>query len=180
MASVLDDPDVRERYLGLLRVGLPKHKAARELGLSYRMVAAYVAKNADFAADVKDAIGEGVDPLYERAYELALGVPCTCGGGQAEHELGRGGNRGPVVQVHLTGCRFMPPDPGMLQFMLKALQPETFGSKVQVEVEHKIDLGSAKELLELEERLRRRQQELAGGQSIIQIQPGAVRELPAG
>lgn len=177
-SSVLDDPDVRERYLGLLRVGTPKHKAAATLGLGHRMVLAYTAKNPDFAEKVADAVGEGVDPLYEKAYELALGKPCTCGGGQVEHEAGKGGNRGPVVEVHLLGCKFMPPDPGMLTFMLKALQPELFGAKVQVEVEHKVSLETVEAVLELEERLKRRQHELAGGQ-VLQLGAESIRELPA-
>jgi len=138
----------------------------------------YVAKNPDFAEQVADAIGEGTDPLYERAYDLALGRDCTCGGGQSQVDATRAGNRGPVIAVHETHCGFMPPDPAMLQFMLKALQPELFTAKVQVEVEHKVSLDTVEAVLELEERLKRRERELQGGSALIQIGPESVRELP--
>ncbi len=177
----MDDVEVRGRYLGLLRVGIPKRTAAVQVGLSHRQVQAYASKNADFAAEIADAVGEGVDPLYAKAYELALGVPCSCNGGHTEVAVGKQGNAGQAVQVHALECRFMPPDPGMLTFMLKALQPETFGSRMTVEVEHKVSLGNAAELLELEQRLRRRTGELVGGQAaVLMLEPGAVRELPAG
>ncbi len=179
MASILDDVEVRGRYLGLLRVGTPKRTAAVQSGLTHRQVQGYASKNPDFAAEIADAVGEGVDPLYSKAYELALGVPCTCGGGHTEVSVGKQGNAGQAVQVHDLSCRFMPPDPDMLKFMLKSLDGETFGSKVSIEVEHRVSLGNAAELLELEDRLRRRAGELAGGQAVLRLEPGAVRELPA-
>ncbi len=173
---MLDDPDIRERYCGLLRTGSPRHLAARQLGLSYKQIQRHAATHSDFADAIADAKGEGVDPLYSKAYELALGVDCTCGGGQAEHSIGREGNRGAVVMVHEPRCAFMPPDPQMLTFMLKSLDPETFGNRITVEHEHKIELGSATALLELEERLLRRQRELGGGQAVVELGPGAFRE----
>lgn len=174
--AILDDVDIRQRYLGYLRIGLPKHRAARELGISNTVAQRYAATHPDFMEQVKDATGEGTDPLYEKAYELALGTECTCQP-HVEVDVGRQGNAGKQVEVHSIGCRYMPPDPEMLKFMLKALQPETFGTKVTVEHEHKIELGSVEEFLELEARLRRRQQELGGGQAIIELGAGDYAEV---
>lgn len=74
MASpfVLEDPDKWQEYLGAIRVGQGKHKAAARVGTTARKVSAWLKTRPEQQEDLTDAEDAATELVEERLYEAAL------------------------------------------------------------------------------------------------------------
>lgn len=71
-----NDEDAWQTYLGALRVGEGRHRAAKRLGLTARAVSAWLKVNPDRQLDVDDAEDEAVELVEDRLFEAAtMGEP---------------------------------------------------------------------------------------------------------
>lgn len=75
--SLLDDDELRNRFLDQIRAGLGKTGAARAVGIDYRTLLRYIKRNPDFNDDIEAALDDSVEPVMQMLREEAIAGDVT-------------------------------------------------------------------------------------------------------
>lgn len=108
-------PDVRSRYLDLIRAGHGRNSAARAVGINIETMRRYARASEDFRQELADAEEEAAEPVEAKLYAAALdGEPWAVKEWLTKRMRARWGEVARQVDVNVSGQVQLEAGPGLV------------------------------------------------------------------
>lgn len=119
-------PDVRSRYLDLIRAGHGRNSAARAVGINIETMRRYARASEDFRQDLADAEEEAAEPVEAKLYAAALdGEPWAVKEWLTKRMRARWGETARQVDINVSGTVAVEAGPGLAAISALAAELES-------------------------------------------------------